>query len=177
MRALSILLLSMSAAPAAAQVGIGTGLGPDAFVQGERVQRENVPILPIALAASLAFDATTWAAVQVSTVPAKDITGLLKRGYYKLELLQAVLVASKAKVALKDITAAHDKGQSMREIASAKGLDFDAVYDEALTLDRRVVDELLPSVMTVAVAAGGAEGEPSPGSGQPRRRSRREKKK
>lgn len=170
MRAFSFLLLSLAAAPAAAQVGVGTGLGPDAFVQGEHVLRESAPILPIALAASLAFDATTWAAVQVSTVPAKDVTGLIKRGYYKLELLQAVLVASGAKVALKDITTAHDKGQSLRELAQAKGLDFDAIYDEALRLDRKVVDELLPSVMTVSVRAEDGEGGPG-------RSKRREKEK
>ena len=157
------------AAPAAAQVGVGTGIGPEAFVQGDRVLRENLPILPIALATSLAFDATTWAAVQVSTVPAKDITGLYKRGYYKLELIQAVLVASRAKTSLKDITAAHDKGQSMRELAMSKGLDFDALYDEAIRVDQRVVDELLPSVMTVAVKAAEQGGEP-------RRGTRREKK-
>ncbi|MBI5201188.1 MAG: hypothetical protein HY925_06350, partial [Elusimicrobia bacterium] len=138
---LSILLAA--AAPAAAQVGVGTGIGPEAFLQGDRVQRENLPVLPIALAASLAFDATTWASIELSTVPARDLSNLFKRGYYKLELLQAVLVASKAKTTLKEIVAAHDKGKSMRELAHAKNLDFDAVYDEALKLDKRVVEEFL----------------------------------
>lgn len=143
--------LAAAPLPAAAQVGVGAGISPDAFIQGERTVREQMPILPLALAASLAFDTTTWASVGVSSVPAKDLSALLKRGYYKLELLQAVLVASRAKVPLKDVTAAHDKGQALREVAQAKGLDFDSVYEEALAIDKRVIDELLPSIMTVAV--------------------------
>ncbi|MBI4347539.1 MAG: hypothetical protein HY553_11835 [Elusimicrobia bacterium] len=147
----AVLWLAAFLHPASAQVGVGAGIGPEAFVQGERTVREQMPILPLALAASLAFDATTWTTVGVSTVPAKDLSALLKRGYYKLELLQAVLVASRAKASLKEVTAAHDKGQSLREVAQAKGLDFDSVYGEALAIDKRVIDELLPSIMTVAV--------------------------
>lgn len=154
MRALAALLFLAAAAPAAAQVEVGTGLGPESFLHGERGPSESMPILPLALATSLAFDATTWAQVQVSTVPAQDLTQLLRRGYYKLELLQAVLLASRAKVPLKEISTAHDKGKSMRELAKEKQLDFEALYEEALKLDRDVVERHLPSIMAVRVEKG-----------------------
>lgn len=148
---MTLLLAALLAVPVGAQVDFGTSLGPEAFLQGDRLAKESAPILPMAIATSLAFDATTWAVVEASTVPAKDVTALLRRGYYKLEVIQAVLVASGARVPLKDILAEHDKGKGLRQIAEARQVDFDAVYEEARRADRRVVDELLPSIMTVSV--------------------------
>lgn len=145
------LLAAWLALPAAAQVDIGAGLGPEAFLHGERSQRDSMPILPLALATSLAFDATTWAKVEVSTSPAAELSSMLRRGYYKLELIQAVLLASRAKASLKDIAAAHDKGKSMRDLAREKQVEFDPLYEEALKLDQDVVERHLPSIMTVSV--------------------------
>lgn len=158
------LLAAWLAAAASAQVDVGTGIGPEAFLHGERTVRDTMPILPLALATSLAFDATTWASVEVSTSPAADLSSMLRRGYYKLELIQAVLLASKAKASLKDVAAAHDKGKSMRDLAKEKQVDFDALYEEALRLDQDVVEKLFPSIMTVSVD----KPKPLPGGKKPK---------
>ena len=146
----ALALAWLAAAPASAQVGIGTGVGPDAFLYSDdREKKKPSPIMPMGLAVSLAFDATTWAAVQASTNPAADLSALVKRGYYKLELIEAVLVASKAKAPLKAIVALHDKGKTLREVAKTRDVDFDPLYEEALRVDERVTGELLPEIMSV----------------------------
>ncbi|MBI4425918.1 MAG: hypothetical protein HY554_19465 [Elusimicrobia bacterium] len=177
-------ILLLSVAPAWGQMEVGTGIGPEAVLYAERGARQLPPAIPLALATSLAFDTTTWAGLHVSSVPAHDLTRLIRRGYGKLELLEAVLIAAKAGVALTEVTEPHDKGKSLREVAKDRGLDFDPLYEEALRVDQRLVDELLPSVMTVSVrspkesgAAPGApaarEPAPRPSSEKPARRRRK----
>ena len=159
-----LLLACLAASPASAQVDMGAGMGPDALLYSERKRPPAPPVHPVALAASLAFDPETWARVHVSSVPARDLSALLRRGYYKLELLQLVLLAKGAGAKLEEIAAEHDKGSTLRQIAAARKLDFDSLYEEALRIDARVVDALLPSVMAVS-----SSGRPLPPSPAPKR--------
>jgi len=152
--AAALALGGLLAGPAHAQVDIGAGIGPDAFATGDDRRKRELPSgpTPVGLAASLAFDATTWAAVEVSTTAAKELSTLLRRGYYRLEVLQVVLMARKAGVSLRAVVAARDKGESLRQIAKGKDLDYDALYEESLVLDSKVGGELLQSIMSVSVS-------------------------
>ena len=113
---------------------------------------------PLALAASLAFDATTWASIEVSTgAPAQELARLLARGYYRLELFQVIVLARRSAQPLAKIVEARDKGAPLRQLAEKNKLDYDAVYDEALELERKV-DAILPSILTVSVSTTSPSG-------------------
>lgn len=146
---------------ACAQVDMGIGVGPDALGWERSSSTGPAPaaVLPLALATSLAFDATTWAALKVSTeTPARELTALLQRGYYKLEFLQLILMAKDSGSALKSLAEQRDKGKPLRELAKGLGLEYDAVYDRSLDLDGLLRARYLPSIMSVAVSTAPARG-------------------
>lgn len=158
-----VIFLAFAAAPSArAQVDVGTGIGPEQLGLGDpRPSREKPSVLPLALAASLVWDATTWTRLELSTstAPAEELTSLIQKGYYRLELLQIVLIAEKAGKPLSSVTELREKGKGLRELASSLGADFDSIYDRSLELDRRIEADILPSIMTVS-ASGAKRKEP-----------------
>lgn len=118
-------------------------LGADpALIGREGTETERAPVTEMGLAVSLAFDATTWAAVGVSSPPARAASQLVRRGHYRLELLQLVLIAKDSGGRLLDLTAKRAKGASLRSLAEAGGLEYDAVYAGAerlaVEVDRRL---------------------------------------
>ncbi len=140
----------LAPSPVLAQVDLGAGLGPDAFLRAPQSQQQAPPaVTPLGLALSLSFDATTWAAIEVSSAPARVLSEMLRQGYYKLELLQMVLMARRGAGTFKQVQQERGKGRRLREIAESKQVDFDAVYEESLALDARLTARLLPSVLEV----------------------------
>ena len=152
--------------PAAAQVELGAGMGPDILLSNEKKKTEPT-LVPLGLATSLVFDTTTWVAVGASTAPVQELSDLLRRGYYKFELIELVLVAQRGSTPLKELVKARDKGKALRELAVERSVDFDAVYEDALALDARLTGRILPSVMRVAVSTAPASVE------SPRKEKRR----
>lgn len=146
------------AAPAAAQGEAGAALTPDASFFGDQAKAStDAAHTPLALAVSLAFDATTWAAVGVSS-PSVDVPELLARGYYRLEVIELVLMAKAAGKRLLDLRTRRTKdGRTLRQLAEECGLAYEAVSDEAHALSA-VVDARVEDVKTVG---------PLPGSGGP----------
>lgn len=90
-------------------------------------------VTPLTLALSLAFDATTWAQVGVSTsAPAADMAELLARGYYRLELLQLTLLAKASGKRLLDLRTRRTKdGRTLRQLAEEAKVPYDGLLDEA----------------------------------------------
>lgn len=103
------------------------------------VDRSSVPaaaVTPLTLALSLAFDATTWAAVGVSTAaPASEMAELMARGYYRLELIQLTLLAQASGKRLLDLRTARTKdGKTLRELAEAAKTPYEDILDRAEVL-------------------------------------------
>ena len=94
---------------------------------------------PMAQAISLAFGATFFVEVRISTMGAvTDLSRLAADGFYKRELITLLLIAGKGKAPLADLAARRRKGEPLRKLAEASGLDFDAVYESALAVEKDV---------------------------------------
>lgn len=88
---------------------------------------------PLALALSLAFDATTWARVGVSTsAPSVEMARLLREGFYRLEVLQLVQMADGSGRELTQLTSRREKGEALAKIAADLSMDMDRIYEESL---------------------------------------------
>ena len=100
---------------------------------------------PLALALDLAFGATLWTEVKVSTHgPVADMTKLIKEGYYKLEIIELVLMSSQGRRPLKETLKKRKEGARLSEIAVQYRLDYDKVYESALAVQEIVDREYLP---------------------------------
>ena len=154
-RLLLLALLALAAFPARAQ---DFALGAAAAPQGGKkdAKERKRAATPMALAISLSFPAGVWEKVGVSTASAPvDLTGHLRRGLYRLELLQLVLLAERSGAALGELVTARvgKEKKSLRELAEARGADFDALYEEALAKGREV-DRRVEQVERVTALPG-----------------------
>jgi hypothetical protein len=133
-----------AAGPVAAQdLGWGTVspslLSPDRQDQGERASE------PLAQALDLALGATVWAQVRISTAgPAADLSRLVRSGFYKLELIQLVLMSAETGKPLQKTVEKRRKGAGLGAIAKDYGLDYDRIYEAALAVQETVDREYLP---------------------------------
>lgn len=146
-------LLLAAAAPARAQGGVGADADSPLFSAVDRSSAPSPAVTPLALALSLAFDATTWAAVGVSTsAPAAEMAELMARGYYRLELLQLALLAQASGKRLLDLRTARTKdGKTLRRLAEDARTPYDDVLDRAERLAAEVEERMkdLGSVQAV----------------------------
>lgn len=159
---------------ARAQADLGIAAGPDAlFSESRSSETAGSAVSPLALAMSLAFDTTTWTTLKLSTssTPAVELSQLLRRGYYRLELCQMLLLAKSKALPLRGLILDREKGVRMREIAAKAGADFDAVYEESLALERKVGTRLMPSILTVSSAGALDAPAPERGMGDGREKS------
>ncbi|MBI4386879.1 MAG: hypothetical protein HY551_05825 [Elusimicrobia bacterium] len=132
---------------------VGAMVGPDTFLSGDREPPQKQPILPLALATSLAFDTTAWLELQISSAtPAFDLSQMLRRGTYKLELFQLIILSRRSGVSLKKFVEAREKGKSLRSLAEEHQTDYDWVYDESLEMEKRI-ESFYPRILTVAAGA------------------------
>jgi len=105
---------------------------PPFSLEPKKEAKDPLPT-PLALALSLAFDATTWARVGVSTsAPSVEMARLLRGGFYRLELLQLVQMADGSGRALTQLTARREKGEDLAKIAADLSLDLERIYEESL---------------------------------------------
>lgn len=139
-------------APAAAQV---PSASPDpglATLDPKAKEKKRSELTPMSLAITLVFDLKTWSAVGVSTsAPAGEISSMLGDGYYRLELLQLILMAERSGKHISLLTAERTKSKkSLRDMAQELGLEYDSLYDEAVSRSREV-DRRVKTVSRVAV--------------------------
>lgn len=100
---------------------------------------------PLALALDLAFGATVWAQVRLSTAgPVIELSRLVRQGYYKLEIIQLVLLSAEANKTLKQTLEKRKKGAKLAEITKDYRLDYDRIYEAALAIQELVDREYLP---------------------------------
>lgn len=129
--------------PLFGQVDFGVGVGGDVFGGEKKKKPPKTAVDPFAQVTALAFDATTWMTLQVSTeAAAKDLTRLIHDGIYRQELLELVLMASQAQKPLKDLVKKREKGKKLEKLAEELKLDYDALYEQALRL-RAKIDPLV----------------------------------
>ena len=132
-----------AAAPAAAQ---DVSLGPSQDLwASSRNQPETLEPEPVAQALDLAFGATVWAQVRISTNgPVVDLSRLVRGGFYKLELIDMVLICAEAGRPLQKAVQLRRKGTTLAAIAKDYGLDYDRVHVAALGVEEVVDREYLP---------------------------------
>ena len=136
-----LLLVLALAAPARAQEGYGASdADSPMFSALDHSSAPATTVTPLALALSLAFDATTWLQVGVSTAsPAGDMAELLAKGYYKLELLEMTLLAQTSGKRLLDLRTRRTKdGLTLRALAEEAKAPFDDIADRAAVLEEGV---------------------------------------
>ena len=100
---------------------------------------------PLALALNLAFSATFWNEVQVSTMGAvSDLGDLIGAGYYKLEIIQLVLMSREGRRPLKETVEKRRKGARLEALAAEYRLEYDKLYESALAVEEIVDRQYLP---------------------------------
>ncbi|PIP84218.1 MAG: hypothetical protein COR54_05295 [Elusimicrobia bacterium CG22_combo_CG10-13_8_21_14_all_63_91] len=158
----------LCACSAGAQETLGLSADP-ALIGINKSGADRQAVTELGLAVSLAFDATTWIEVGVSTPPVQAASLLIKKGHYRLELLQLVLIAKDSKGRLLDLTAKRAKGASLRSLAQEAGVDYDGVYVRAGRLAVEVDRRLKENARVRADISRPGEEPPSP----PRKRRKR----
>lgn len=100
---------------------------------------------PNAQAIALAFSSTFFHEVQVSTMGAVvDLSRLSYRGFYKLELIELLLLSSRAKKPFPALAERRAKGEALRALAVSHGVDYDRLYDAAVAVEEIVDRDYLP---------------------------------
>lgn len=118
---------------------------PPPMPQAEKEKPEAPKPTPAAQAIALAIGAATWAEVKVSTEgPVMELTRLNLAGYYKLELIQLVLLSAQGKKTFKEAVEKRGKGASLRDISKDWGVDYDKLYESALAVEEFVDAQYLP---------------------------------
>lgn len=101
---------------------------------------ESVMQTKTSLAVSLAFSSSTWIAVGVSTsAPHRDMAELMYKKYYRLEVVQMILMAERSGKNLEEIAKLHVKDKTLRSIATDLGLKYEKVLDDAVAKMREIV--------------------------------------
>lgn len=136
------------ASPASAQIfPDASGQSSDAALTAalDRKHKSHEEPAPVAQAISLAFGATFFNEVRVSTNgPVVDLSRLSHEGFYKLELIELLLIGAKSRTPLAELAQLRRKDKSLRAIAASHGVDFDAMYDSALAVQEIVDRDYLP---------------------------------
>lgn len=145
--ALALLLALPAAARAAPAVEHSTSTvaistyGPT----GGALERIKSEAPPVALALDLAFGATVWAEVRISTMgPIHEMTRLTRQGHYKLEIIQLVLLSAKGHKTLRQTVEKRKKGAKLSAIAKDYKLDYDELYESALAVQEILDRQYLP---------------------------------
>lgn len=115
-------------------------------------KKKKNQLTPMSLAITLVFSSQTWSAIGVSTAaPAEDIAVMFGDGHYRLEILQLIVMAKRSGKHISLLTADRAKEKkSLRQMAKEFGLEYDSLYDEAVSLSRKV-DRRVETVSRVAV--------------------------
>ncbi len=102
-------------------------------------ENEEVMQTKTSLAISLSFSSSTWAAVGISTsAPHLDMAQLLRKKYYRLEVVQMILMAERSGKKLRELAKLHVKDKTLRSIAGDLGLEYDTVLEDAIAKVREI---------------------------------------
>lgn len=94
---------------------------------------------PTSLALSLAFSSATWLSVGISTqAPHVDIAQLLHRKLYRLELIELILLAERSGKTVAYLDSRHKKKVTLRALAEEVKVDFNRLYDDAVSMLRSI---------------------------------------
>lgn len=144
MRGFLLFLLMFCASGVSAQA-FGVGAGPDLFAYNAKKRQERRRAPPLALALDLALGTSVWAEVQLSSAgPVLEVTGLVREGFYKREIIELILLSAKARRPLKQTVEKRRKGDKLSKIALDYGEDFDQLEGAALAVEELVDREYLP---------------------------------
>jgi hypothetical protein len=102
--------------------------------------KKAIPKTALGLALASSFKRSTWEKVGISTTtPAADMDRLLAAGFYRLELVQLILLADQLGARLSELTIQRRKvKKTLREIAESAHVDYDAFYEDSLKTAERV---------------------------------------
>ena len=129
--------------PASGQIGIGPN--PELWSSLYKRKHQRHAAEPTALALDMAFGEGVWSKVHTSTSGAVvDLSRLVRQGFYKLELIQVVMISLEAKVPLREVAAKRKKGAELAELAKEYKLDHDRLYEAALAMEEIVDREYWP---------------------------------
>ena len=100
---------------------------------------------PVALAVEKAFGPAFWAEVKLSTSgPVADMTRLSRQGFYKVELIELVLLSARSLRPLKTLAEKRRKGASLSELALSHRQDPERLHGTALAVAEIVDRDYLP---------------------------------
>lgn len=103
------------------------------------------PLAPVARAVELAFGATTWAVVRVSTAgAAADLSRYSSQGFYKRELIELVLMSAEARRQLSVAVEKRKQGARLADIALEYNVDYGRIVERALAIEDVVDRVYLP---------------------------------
>ncbi len=99
---------------------------------------------PLAQALGLVFGPRVWLEVGLSSAPVAELSRLVEEGYYKLEMLQLLLMSARGRRPLREALERRKKGSRLSEIAALYRLDYDRLYESALAVEELLDREYLP---------------------------------
>src|SRR5947208_3436192 len=106
-------LYLVSAVPSFAQMNSKSAQSPLVDPPAkESKPKQKGEAAPLAQALDLAFGATTWGQIKISTAgPAVEVTRLVREGYYKLEIIQLVLMSAQGRKTFAETVEKRKKGE------------------------------------------------------------------
>ncbi len=109
------------------------------MLSGEEEEGGEVMQTKTSLAVSLSFSSATWAAVGISTsAPHRDMAKMMHNRYYRLEVVQMILMAERSGKKLKEIARLHVKKKTLRDIAGDLDLKYETVLEDAIAKVREI---------------------------------------
>lgn len=155
---MTLLLAALLAFPALMALPAPAGAQTPAQEPGEPATAVELPVepreplaargrfqAPAARAIELAFGATTWSLVRVSTNgAASDLTRYAAQGFYKRELIELVLMSAEAVHPLARSVEDRKKGAKLSQLALNYNLDYAKIVERALAVEEQVDRTYLP---------------------------------
>lgn len=133
-----------------AQVYFGAELTPDVFSKTEEPRFEKPRIEPFAMALSQYFSSSTLYEVFESTEPEKQVTGYMRHGFYKQEIIKLILISEKTKVSFKKLSKERDKGKTFEDFAKRYSIDLYELFEKSLNIKKDIETKLPPPVTPVS---------------------------
>lgn len=117
------------------QISVGTEVTPAAFSRSKKEKLERPLIHPFAQALAEHWQQATWIQMGLSSSSIReDLTQLFYRGFYRLELIQLVLMAKETSQKLENLLQERRRRARLSEIAEKNHLQYPAIYENALQI-------------------------------------------
>lgn len=136
---------------AAAQVIFGAEAGPDSFIRNEEARIERSSLEPFAQGVAAVISSAALYAVFGSTSPEKEMTGYLRSGFYRQELLVLIRMSELSGEPFKTLAKEISKGGSLREAGRKRGIDVMRLMRETRPLKEKA-EALMPEPPPVSTS-------------------------